>query len=175
MAGTPLAPDDPRLIGPTFAEEAFLDVMREELRRFARLPGAPSLQRAWRSTLSILDVLRHQVTAESRRLAIALYPSVVQVSPETRERLIEQMERRPRFGPVRTAEIDPMLPNRIMLEYCRAAALECFDVTPALVAAGQDSPAPLYKARDTHWTVRGNRIAAEAQARWLRRLVCPDR
>jgi hypothetical protein len=40
-------------------------------------------------------------------------------------------------------------------------------------AFGLQSPEPLYKARDTHWTVRGNHVAAETEARWLQPFVCP--
>jgi hypothetical protein len=61
-----------------------------------------------------------------------------------------------------------------VLEYCRNARLACYDTTPNLVAASRQSAEPLYKALDTHWTVRGNHVAATAQARWLQPLVCPD-
>ena len=60
-----------------------------------------------------------------------------------------------------------------VIEYCRAASLACHDTTPDLIAVSQQSPARLYKLRDTHWTVRGNHVAAESQARWLAPLVCP--
>ena len=56
---------------------------------------------------------------------------------------------------------------------CREKGIPCLDVTDALVKASQESPAPLYKKRDTHWTVRGNRVAAEAEAASLAPLVCP--
>ena len=175
VSPSPLPPNDGRLIGPTFSEETFLDVMSGEFRRIVRPPEASAVQRTWHSTLSILDVLHHQVTLRNRRLVIALYPSVVQVYPETRKWLMEQIQLRPRFSTVRQFELDPMFPNRVMLEYCRAAGLDCYDVTPDLVAASAQSLEPLYKARDTHWTVRGNLVAAEAQARWLQPLVCPER
>jgi hypothetical protein len=51
--------------------------------------------------------------------------------------------------------------------------MACLDVTDSLARAGAESPASLYKIRDTHWTVRGNRVAAETEARLLAPLVCP--
>ena len=68
--------------------------------------------------------------------------------------------------------IDPDLPNRILLAYCREHGVPCFDLTPAFDRASQESAEALYKARELHWTPRGNRVAAEAQARHLAPLVC---
>jgi hypothetical protein len=169
---SPVPPDDRRLTGPTFAEEPFLRIMWDELRQFVRSPTPDDLATMWRPTLTILDVLRHEVTAQGRHLAIALYPSVLQVDPERRKELVERIRRHPdRPGPF-PEEIDTQIPNRVLLGYCRAARISCFDLTPDLLAARTASSEPLYKTRDTHWTVRGNRVAAEAQARWLRTLVC---
>jgi hypothetical protein len=170
---SPLPPDDARLTGPTFTDEAFLRIMWDELRQFARPPPPADLAAVWRPTLTILDVLRHEVEGQGRRLAIALYPSVLQVYPEGRKELVERLRRHPARPDPLPAEIDPQIPNRILLDYCGAARISCFDLTPDLIAASTASSEPLYKTRDTHWTIRGNRVAAEAQARWLRALVCP--
>jgi hypothetical protein len=168
-----LDPDDRRLTGPSFTTDLFVEIMWDELRRFAHPPEGGDVEAAWHSTLTILEVLRHHVAARGRRLVMTLYPSVIQVYPEMRTEVLQELRRRPHLAPSLPAEIDPLLPNRVLLDYCRAVGLSCYDVTPDLVAASQESPAPLYKHRDTHWTIRGNRVAAEAQARWLRTLVCP--
>jgi hypothetical protein len=173
-AAAPLLPDDGRLTGPIYTQERFVEIMWDESRRFARPPGVPAVERAWRPTLSILDLLRHQVTGQGRRLMIALYPSVLQVYPEIREQLERELRQRTKLPTVHLAEVDPSLPNRVVLEYCRVAALDCYDTTPNLAVASRQSPEPLYKARDTHWTVRGNHVVAEIQARWLQGIVCPS-
>ena len=77
----PIQPHDSRLVGPIYTPESFVAVMWNEYRRFARPPGAPSVQRTWGPTLSILDLLRHQVTGQGRRMVLSLYPSVLQVDP----------------------------------------------------------------------------------------------
>ena len=71
-------------------------------------------------------------------------------------------------------DVDPLRPNRVVLEYCRATELACYDTTADLVAASRQSTEPLYKVLDTHWTVRGNHVAAASQARWLPPIVCPE-
>jgi hypothetical protein len=170
--GSP-SPDDRRLTGPTFTMDLFVEIMWDELRRFAYPADRGDLDAIWRPTLTILEALRHHVTARGRRLVMTFYPSVLQVYPEARAELLQELPQRPQLAPSLPAEIDPLLPNRVLLEYCRAVGLSCYDVTSDLVAASRESPAPLYKDRDTHWTIRGNRVAAKAQARWLSRLVCP--
>lgn len=107
-------------------------------------------------------------------MTIALYPSVLQVYPEARHHLEQELERRPDVTGRSPLDVDPLRPNRVVLEYCRSTGLACYDTTPDLVAASRQSDDPLYKALDTHWTVRGNHVAAAAQARWLQPIVCPD-
>ena len=51
--------------------------------------------------------------------------------------------------------------------YCQSRHLACFDLTPAIIAASEGSDEPLYKKRDGHWTIQGNRVAAQAQAAYL--------
>jgi hypothetical protein len=169
----PLPRDARILTGPIYTGERFPGIMWNEYRRFARSPRSPYVERAWAPTLATLDLLRHEVAQQGRRMVIALYPSVLQVYPAARAELEDELRRRPDVTGPEPLDVDPFRPNRVVLEYCRAASLACHDTTPDLIAASQQSPARLYKLRDTHWTVRGNHVAAESQARWLAPLVCP--
>ena len=172
-SAAPIHPHSSRLIGPIYTPASFVEIMWGEYRRFARPPGAPSVQRTWGPTLSILDLLRHQVTGQGRRMVISLYPSVLQIYPGTLAQLEGEFRQRLSGTALGSIEVDPLLPNRVVLEYCRVSALACYDPTADFIASSRQSTEPLYKARDTHWTVRGNRVAAEAQARWLHPFVCP--
>ena len=53
LIGADRRPEGPRSVGTTWNEHPALP---------ARLPGGPSVERTWSPTLSILDLLRHQVT-----------------------------------------------------------------------------------------------------------------
>jgi hypothetical protein len=165
--------DDPLLMGPTLSDEAFERMMTEELTRLYRPPEDAHVARAWQPLLEHLDAMRAQVAGHRARIALVLYPSALQVYPEQRADLADRLRARGRHAPVSLEEIDPRLPNRVLAGYCREHGIPCLDVTDALEKARQDSPAPLYKQRDTHWTVRGNRVAAEAEAASLAPLVCP--
>ena len=168
-----LQPDDSRLTGPSVTEEKFLEIMSVELRRFSRQFESDDPERAWPATLAILDLLRHEITGRGHRLVMTLYPSELQVDSQMRSELVEELRRQPRLAGLGPVHIDPQIPNRILLDHCRRVGMDCYDVTPDLIAASRESPESLYKKRDTHWTLRGNRVVAETQARWLRRIVCP--
>ena len=118
--------------------------------------------------------MREQVAARGRRLALVVYPSELQVDPRKRDALIATLRQQPPYATLSSDDIDPRLPNKRLASYCQSRGLPCFDVTPAIVAARQSSDEPLYKTRDTHWTIRGNRVAAEAEAAYLMGLVYPS-
>jgi hypothetical protein len=122
----------------------------------------------------VLDELHTQVHAARQRLILTLYPSQAQVYPKLWQEALGQLQQQPRYAQLTAERIDPALPNRVLLAYCAQHGIVCIDLTAALVHASHTSPEPLYKLRDTHWTVRGNRVAAEVQARQLAPLVCPS-
>jgi len=163
----------PALTGPVFTETAFVGVQADELRRMYR-PADPALvDRAWRSVFAHLETIRMEAARRGRRMALAIYPSSLQVYPAQRAALVEALGHRTRYALLSLDAIDPWLPNRQLIAYCQGAALPCVDLTPVFIEASQASTEALYKERDTHWTIRGNRVAAEAEAPFLAGLVCP--
>jgi len=53
-----------------------------------------------------------------------------------------------------------------------AIASGASEKTSAAARSAGESPEPLYRPRDTHWNVRGNRVAAAAEAAFLRQELC---
>jgi hypothetical protein len=164
--------DEPALVGPIFDAKVFAGLLAVELGRFYVPPDARAVVRAWESTLEQIEAARAHVAGHGGRLAITLYPSVLQVNARLRSEAADQLRGRRRETKIAPDNIDPRLPNRTLLGYCREQSVPCFDLTPAFERASQESAEPLYKARELHWTPRGNRVAAEAQARHLAPLVC---
>ncbi len=168
-----LPDDDPSLVGPLFEESAFTGMLGRELGRLY-VPADPhEVERAWRLRLEALEATRAHVTEHGGRLVVALYPSILQVDARLRAELIDRLRTRRRYAELTGADIDATLPNRVLAQYCRARDVSCFDLTATFIRASQESPEPLYKVRDLHWTVRGNRVAAEAQVGHLAPVVCP--
>jgi len=164
---------DPALTGPIFTDDAWVAIQAEEMRRFYRPADPAVVDRAWAPILEDLETIRAEVGRRGRRLALTVYPSALQVAPAELAALVTELRRRPRYAMLSTDALDPALPNRQLARYCQGAALPCLDLTPVFVDARRASADALYKQRDAHWTIRGNRVAAEAQAEFLAGLVCP--
>ena len=85
--GTPVDPRrhvserDPALTGPIFTEAAFATIQAEEMRRFYRPEDPAVVDRAWQPVLADLEAIRAEVLRQGRRLALAVYPSALQVYP----------------------------------------------------------------------------------------------
>ena len=176
--GTPVDPGrhvserDPALTGPVFTETVFASIQAEELRRLYRPEDPAIVERAWQPVLADLEAIRAAVLRPGRGLALVVYPSALQVYPEERAALVETLRRRPRYRALSADALDPALPNRQLGAFCQRAGLRCVDLTPTFVDASRASAEPLYKTRDAHWTIRGNQVAADAEARFLAGLVC---
>jgi hypothetical protein len=164
---------DPALTGPIFSESVFASIQAEEMRRLYRPQDPAVVDRAWRPILDGLETIRTEVLRQGRRLTLAVYPSALQVYPEQRVALVETLRRRPRYATLSADALDPSLPNRQLAAYCQRAAIPCVDLTPVFVEASRAPAEALYKQRDAHWTIRGNRVAADAEAEFLVGLVCP--
>jgi hypothetical protein len=91
--------------------------------RFYVPPDARVIDEAWRATLEQLEVARLHVTERGGRLVIALYPSVLQIDPRLRSEVIDQLHGQARDGRITPDGIDPRLPNRMLLAYCREHGL----------------------------------------------------
>ena len=138
---------------------------------------APRIPRSWSAPGSPCSpTWRRSARRSSGRAAAWRWPSTPRRSrsiPEQRAALVETLRRRPRYAALSADALDPALPNRQLAAYCQRAALRCVDLTPVFVEASRASAEPLYKQRDAHWTIRGNQVAADAEAEFLAGLVCP--
>src|SRR5262245_42293382 len=129
----------PALAGPIFTETAFVGIQAQEVRRLYRPEDPTAVDRAWRSTLAHLETIRTEVARRGRRLAMALYPSSLQVYPAQRAALVEALGHRTRYARLSLDAIDPWLPNHQLTAYCQRAALPCVDLTPVFIEASQAS------------------------------------
>jgi hypothetical protein len=87
--------------------------------------------------------------------------------------MVSRMSATVRYRGLSGAQIDPGLPSGVLEEFARARGIPRVDLTPVFVAAQAAAGEPLYKRNDNHWTLRGNRVAADALVAFLTPLVCP--
>jgi hypothetical protein len=100
------------------------------------------------------------VRARGARLFVVLVPDEFQVSEEVLARIVERYQ-------VDRDLLDLTLPQRRLKELCRREGLACLDLLPVLRAARER----VYRVRDTHWNLAGNRRAARAMGEALERLL----
>jgi hypothetical protein len=143
-----------RLAAPALSAEAFRAVEARRLEVCLR-PVTERLEAKWRRALADLDGIVAECRSRHVPLAVVLIPDEMQVNP----RVLAEAVTAARAD---AGAVDVELPQRRLLAFCAERGVACLDLQPAL-AATPDCYAP----QDTHWNVRGNRVAAEQIARWL--------
>jgi hypothetical protein len=157
---------------PTFTPDAFDRILMDEVEHLYRGSNLPFRDR-WNDTLEVLEALRKDVVASTGRAPIIiLYPSQAQIYPAVLDLMKAKIQSR--VPSVDLSDFDVLFPNEMIVNYCLKAGLLCHDITPAMVLAARESPRPLYKPRDTHWNIRGNRVAAADEAAFLRPVLCTN-
>ena len=140
---------------PTFLEEVFLELRTGAAWRF--LPGSVMLDTNLGEVVSTLSDMQRTAERQGSRFLVTLLPDELQVDRNLQEIVIKRMGV--------DGEIPWEKPNTEMVRALEGAGIPVFDLLPAFLEAGRHQR--LYKPRDTHWNVAGNRLAAEEIARFL--------
>ena len=122
------------------------------------------LKQAWLITEALLTQLQQEVEADGAHLAVAL------ISPEIVVRLgalsAAEQELFLRDNPaLAEAEIDR--PNRRLAEFLDTRNIPYVDLTVPLTERLAATRSPLYILGEGHWTVEGNRVAANILTQWF--------
>lgn len=144
---------DPLLEEGTLSEKAWLDL--ETSRLLATCAPAPaSLDLVFRSLLTAREA------AGDIPLSVVLIPDEFQVEETLLKRLTALLHR----------PIHRDRPQQLLTAWLDEQGIPCLDLAPFLRAVPplEDGNRHLYHARDTHWNARGNRVAGEALAEFLR-------
>jgi hypothetical protein len=136
---------------PTFTQEEFFEIERGRMKIVRRSLDARR-RRAYVQTLQALDEILSEV---DDRLRVVLIPDEFQVNEALFRSLAGGAE----------SEFELERPQRVLREFLDERRVRYLDLLPVLREA--EEAERTYKPRDTHWNVRGNRVAAEAIAAWL--------
>ena len=176
--GTPVDPSrhvserDPALTGPIFTEAAFGAIQAEELRRLYR-PADPAVaDRAWQPVLADLEAIRVEVLRRAAAWRWLSTPRRSRSTPAQRAALVETLRRRPQGIALSHDALDPVASQPAARRLLPAHGPPVRRPHAGLRGSEPRLGRPLYKHQDAHWTIRGNRVAAEAEARFLAGLVC---
>jgi hypothetical protein len=139
---------------PGLSEDTFREI---EARRLSIClnPSSAQMEKKWQQASRDLDELIKDCRDHGAPVAFVLIPDEFQVNPEV---LRQAMEDRG----VCSADLDLDGPQRRLSAFSEQRGIPCLD----LLSSFQLVP-DAYAPRDTHWNVRGNRLAASQIAPWL--------
>ena len=145
-----------RCTTPTLSPHTFRAV---EARRLAVCvqPPSPAMEKKWQRALAFLDDIVKDCRQHGVPLAVVLIPDEFQVNPAVFDHALVD-------AGVDRAAVDLRLPQQRLGTFFVDRGVPCLDLLPAFVGV-RDTYAPC----DTHWNVRGNRLAAEQLGAWLLR------
>jgi hypothetical protein len=141
----------------SLSSDRFLEIEVE--RAWIYSQAEPVLQNALTRTVGYLRDIRDISQRAGANVLVVLIPDEVQVD----DGLQEQVARA--HGSTRD-RFDFHLPNRLLAMALAKEGIPFLDLLPAFAEAGQHTR--LYKPRDTHWNLAGNRLAAATIAGFLR-------
>jgi hypothetical protein len=166
-----LGEDSPALTLPIYSEAAWGRITREELMRFYSPRDNALLERAWSRMFALIKQLQSDVERNHARLVVVTYPSRLQIEEDTLTEAVARFTHR-RAPDFSRAAVDLSLPVKVLSSFCAQEGIPCLDVTNDMRREYEQHKQPLYVPRDTHWNIRGNSRAAQAESSLLGPLVC---
>jgi hypothetical protein len=110
----------------------------------------------WRLTRRLLLELRAELASHQVPLIVLIIPAALQVDTGLQSALRTLGHR---HAAVQAFLDEPTRPQRLIMEFCRAEALECLDPLPDVQALDR-SGRRAYYAIDNHWTPAAHALAA---------------
>lgn len=123
-------------------ERGRLDLMRADRESSPR----------WQETLAILDQIRAFAARMGSDYVLVIHPDQIQVEDELFLQIVD-------FYGLNADDYDRTAPQRFLLAYCAENEIRCIDLLPTFREHGASGG--LYLARDTHYNMAGNQLAAE--------------
>jgi len=140
--------DDQR---PTIEAQKFLDIQTG--RAQILLKNDPDYLAAFSSQIEYLKQIKKICDSKNIKLLVVMIPDENQVNPELQQQVIAKWQATPQ-------QIDIRQPNQALANTFTAQSIPYIDLLDTFLA--QSKQENLYKPRDTHWNIAGNRVAAQA-------------
>lgn len=139
---------------PPLAEQTFREI---EARRLlvCQTPPPAGMEKKWQSALSYLRQIIQDCQRRQVPVGLVLIPDEFQVDFDVLAAALQDAN-------LCHEEVDLDLPQRRLRDFCADQGVPCLDLKPFF-----DGVLDAYAFRDTHWNVRGNRLAAEKMAAWI--------
>ncbi len=152
------------LIVATYPRQQFGDKLPSAFSALYFPSSEAELEQAWQITQATLAQLKQEVEADGRQFAVVLISPDITVklgalSPAEQTAVLKD-------DPI-LAEAQADRPNQRMATFLNSQNIPFVDLAPAMIEYLATNPTLLYIPGDGHWTVEGNRVAAEIMTHWL--------
>lgn len=141
---------------PSFAWDRFLEIEVDRAKIYSR--DEAGLRAPMTRAVGYLRDMRDISRRAGADILVVLLPDEVQVDEELRDQVV-------RAHRSTGDQFDFRLPNRLLAVELSKEGIPFLDVLPVFEQEGRHTR--LYKPRDTHWNLAGNRLAAATIARFL--------
>jgi hypothetical protein len=143
---------------PTLDEDAFLAVERR--RSVIYTAQADDFMLLLKESFEPLLEMQRVCSSRNIDLVVVLIPDELQVNQQLQATVAASLS-------LQLQDIDWARPNRMLAEALSQAGVSAVDLLPRFAELGASQR--LYKPRNTHWNIAGNRLAAELIAEALAR------
>ena len=144
----------------TFKPDEYVDI--EAKRSYVFQRGNTDYLRHANDALAYMKDIENLCDHSGIRLVVALIPDEMQINQSLRQQVISHAK-------VPAGKWDNLQPNQRVADELRKEGVTVIDLLPAFAAFPKDTS--LYRPNDSHWNIRGNRLAAEKLAEVLPGLI----
>ena len=137
---------------PTMDERTFLKVEVDRSRIFRR-DRRDCFFRELAGVLKSIKTIKNNCDRRGIRLLVVMIPDEIQVDPLLQKKVMEKQK-------MPEALFDFSFPNRSFRKELAARHIDFIDLLDVFLKASTSRR--LYKPRDTHWNIAGNRLAADS-------------
>jgi hypothetical protein len=148
--------------GVAFTPEAYLELLRHKL--FFMLET--TIETGWfdahiRHVEQTLREMKEYLAARNIGLRVVIIPDELQIDEALQAATARHLQ-------VTSKDYDILRPQRILKTILNREQIPYLDLFDSFRQHGQEPGAePLYIPRNTHWSLQGNRLAAERIVQWL--------
>lgn len=143
-----------------FTGESYLQIEKE--RSWMYMKRAPFkaefADKAFADGVGYIVRLKELCDKRNVKLAVVVIPDELQVNPALQAEVVKSLN-------VSSEEVDFTLPNKFLNEQLLANRIEYLDLLPAFSATS--AKVNLYRPKDTHWNIAGNKLAADLLVNYL--------
>jgi hypothetical protein len=143
---------------PPLAEGTFREIEARRL-MVCQTPPSAVLEKKWQRAMSHLGQIITDCNNRDVPVGFVLIPDEFQVHPAVLTVALWDAN-------LDRDDVDLDLPQRRLRAFCADREVPCLDLKPFF----EEVP-DTYALRDTHWNVRGNRLAVEKMGPWVNRML----